>query len=92
MTASGDRRNGFFTFRRVLPEDIPELRTFLTTVFESGDFGRSLSFGELEIHDYLDWFLPRSIVDRSNLLYVHEFLPKTSSRSYKPKNIGCCYM
>ena len=92
MAAPYTRSDGFFTFREPLPEDIPELRSLLTTFFESGEFGRELSFGELEIQDYLDWFLPRALVDSSNVVYVLEFLPKSSSRTYKPKIIGCCYI
>lgn len=86
------RSHGFFTFKRPLPEDIPELKTLLTTFFESGEFGRDLSFGELEMQDYLDWFLPRALLDNEKLLYVLEFLPKSTSRTYKPKIIGCCYI
>ncbi|CAI6337019.1 unnamed protein product [Periconia digitata] len=93
MSASDTpRSDGFFTFRRALPEDIPGLRLLLTALFESDKFGRDLSFSECEMEDYLDWFLPKALVDCSIILYVLQFLPTSSSRTYKPKVIGCCYV
>lgn len=92
MAVPNTSSDGLFTLRRAFPEDIPHLRNLLTDFFESGEFGRDLSFGELEMQDYLDWFLPKTIVDTVNILYVLQYLPKSSSRTYEAKIIGCCYI
>ncbi|OJJ45963.1 hypothetical protein ASPZODRAFT_17393 [Penicilliopsis zonata CBS 506.65] len=77
-----------FGVRRAAPPDVPALKSFLTPLFTEGEFGDGLVFGELEMEDYLDWALPRALVDPAKLVYVLEFTAKSSVRTYGPRIVG----
>ncbi|KAH7054187.1 hypothetical protein B0J12DRAFT_777595 [Macrophomina phaseolina] len=84
--------DNLFHCRLATAGDIAPLHDLLKPMFASGALGEDLVFGDLELHDALDWMLPRFIVDPQTLLIVVEFKPPGGMRSYPPQIAGVAYV
>ncbi|OJD30969.1 cytochrome p450 [Diplodia corticola] len=83
----------FFNLRPAVPADLPELTKLTVNPFTTGALDSAgLTFSAQEISTYLNWRLPRLLMDPKSLLLVLEFRPINSFKKVPARLVGCAVL
>ena len=83
-------QDNMFHVRVATLADLPQLVSLVAQPFTNGALDTAgLSFSQLEISAYLQWRLPRLLLDRQALVYVLEFSPVNSFKKVSSRIVGC---
>ncbi|KAK7516251.1 uncharacterized protein IWZ02DRAFT_453669 [Phyllosticta citriasiana] len=75
------------------PADLSALINLVAQPFTTGALNAAgLAFNQQEILSYLEWRLPRLLVDSKALLLVHEFRPVNSFKKVPSHLVGCALL
>ncbi|KAK7530983.1 uncharacterized protein J3D65DRAFT_687707 [Phyllosticta citribraziliensis] len=82
-----------FHLRPAAPADLPALVGLAAQPFTTGALNAAgLTFSQQEISTYLEWRLPRLLVDPKALLLVFEFRPVNSFKKVPSRVVGCALL
>ncbi|PSN67002.1 hypothetical protein BS50DRAFT_667208 [Corynespora cassiicola Philippines] len=82
-----------FHLRVATRTDLPQLVALVAEPFSNGSLDtEGLTFSHHEITAYLQWRLPRLLLDKKSLLLVLEFRPVNSFKKVSGRVVGCAIL
>jgi len=85
--------DNMYHLRAATRADLSQLVTIIAEPFSSGSLDTAgLTFSQDEITAYLQWRLPRLLLDKKSLVLVLEFRPVNSFKKVPGRVIGCAIL